>query len=149
MKMTKLMSTLLVVMMIAIVTAGCEKQAPQQKDSQAQGKFSTNITDSKTLADVMRRLTEEKKMSLVGASVSLDENNKEWQSKSLFIVENKNGNQGNFKAGYDFRYQAVYVDYKDTGKEDAWVLMNINTGEIAEIYHEKKSGDTALIYLKD
>jgi hypothetical protein len=96
-----------------------------------------------TREDIMgkaKKALADKGVAVVDCHILYDEQNKRWEEWGLYLERTPNdANHGLLPHGIlaSKKYQAVYFDFYDDSKKDAWVFVDLLTGDVLGIYEEK------------
>ena len=79
-----------------------------------------------------------KNFMLEDVSIIYDEDGKLWNERIGYLAEeDKSPNHGILRKGFLKNYKVVLFDYKEP-LPDIWVFVDKDTGEVLEVYREKK-----------
>lgn len=79
-----------------------------------------------------------KNFKLKDVNIIYDEGGKLWNEKVGYLAaEDKSPNHGIMRKGFLKNYKIVFFDFKEP-LPDVWVFIDKDTGEVLEVYREKR-----------
>ncbi|MFA5008639.1 MAG: hypothetical protein WC546_05405 [Candidatus Omnitrophota bacterium] len=98
-----------------------------------------NLTETEVIAVAKDALTG-KAIAFIDAVVSYDKDNQKWSGWGEVVAkEPANPNYGKLPQGIlsEKKYHTVYFDFDENKRNDVWVFVDADTGDVLTIYEVK------------
>ena len=101
--------------------------------------YAADLVETEVIAVAKDALTG-KAIAFEDAVVVYDKNNQKWIGWGEVIAKTPSDpNYGNLPQGVlsSKKYHTVYFDFEETKRDDVWVFVDADTGEVLTVYEEK------------
>lgn len=101
--------------------------------------FAKNLTEAEVIAVAKDALTG-KAIAFEDAVVIYDKDNQRWIGWGEIVAKTPSDpNKGNLPQGVlkEKKYHTVYFDFEETKRDDVWVFVDADTGNVLTVYEEK------------
>ena len=101
--------------------------------------YAADLTETEVIAVAKDALTG-KAIAFEDAVVIYDKDNQKWIGWGEVIAKTPSDpNHGNLPHGIlsSKKYHTVYFDFEETKRDDVWVFVDADTGDVLTIYEEK------------